>query len=181
MAEWQTRASRAVYENPWISVREDEVVRPDGTPGIYGVVTVRHPAVFVVAVTERDEVLLVRQHRYTVGLDSLEVPAGATDGEDPLVAGRRELLEETGYEAGSWRVLGEVYSLNGVTNAPGFVVLAEDLTRVAEPGQLAEEGIIGVAALPWPAVLDLVRRGEIHDGETLAALLHGAVALGKLG
>src|SRR6476619_2150528 len=96
---WQTRASRTVYENRWIRVREDDVTRPDGGEGIYGVVEVRHPAVFVVPVTGAGEVLLVRIHRYATGRESLEIPAGGTDGEDPLVAARRELQEETGHVA----------------------------------------------------------------------------------
>jgi enoyl-CoA hydratase/carnithine racemase len=60
---WSTLGSRVVYENPWIRVREDAVERPDGTPGVYGVVEVRSPAVFVVAVTADDAVLLVTLDR----------------------------------------------------------------------------------------------------------------------
>lgn len=123
---WQTRSSRTVYQNRWIRVREDEVVGPDGTDGIYGVLEVRSPAVFVVAITPVDEVVLVEIDRYTLDQPSLEVPGGTTDGQEPLVAGRRELLEETGLTASSWRDLGQVCSLNGVSQAPGRVVLARD-------------------------------------------------------
>ncbi len=77
-----------MYENRWISVREDEITGPAGD-GIYGVVTMRHPAVFVVAVDARQRVCLVRLERYTTG-GGLEVPAGGTDGEDPLVAAKRD-------------------------------------------------------------------------------------------
>ncbi|WGL53656.1 NUDIX hydrolase [Nocardioides sp. BP30] len=177
---WETLSSRRVYENPWITVREDDVRRPDGTPGIYGVVEVRHPAVFVVPVTDAGEVVLVRQHRYTIGRESLEIPAGGTDGEDVLAAARRELVEETGYDAGDLRLLAEVYSLNGVSRAPGHVVLATGLTRVGAGGGLGDEGITAVEHLAWPTLFELLGAGEIHDGETAAALMYAAVALGRV-
>ncbi len=72
---WPVTASRTVYDNDWIEVVEDDVVRPDGSPGVYGVVRLRHPAVFVVALTDDDEVVLVTVDRHTTG-PSVEVPAG---------------------------------------------------------------------------------------------------------
>ena len=104
---WPVVSSRDVYENQWIRVREDIVERPGGGQGIYGVMTVRQPAVFVVALTDDDELLMVDVDRHTVG-PSLEIPAGGSDGEDPLVAARRELLEETGYRAERWQPLGRL-------------------------------------------------------------------------
>ena len=181
MADWQTLTSRTVYENPWISVREDEVVRPDGGDGIYGVVEVRHPAVFVVPVTEADEVVLVRMYRYTTGQESIEIPAGGTEGDSPLDAARRELREETGLEADSWDDLGEVWSLNGVAHAPGRIYLARRLRRSDAASAMDEEGITEVLTLPWHEVMGMVGRGDISDGETLAPLLRAALALGKLG
>src|SRR6478736_1186420 len=85
------RETRVVYESPWIRVREDAVSRPHGGDGIFGVVEVRRPAVFVGALTADDEIVLVTLDRHTVGT-SVEVPAGGTDGEDPLVAARPELF-----------------------------------------------------------------------------------------
>ena len=176
---WSTLASRDVYENAWIRVREDEVRRPDGTPGVYGVVEVRSPAVFVVAVTDDDAILLVTLDRYTTGRPSIEVPAGGSDGEDLLVAARRELREETGHEAAHWRALGEVQSLNGVAAAPGRVFLATALTLVGG-AELEAEGIDAVRAVPAAEVLAMLGRGDITDNETLGALLLAFVALGRV-
>jgi 8-oxo-dGDP phosphatase len=177
---WPIRSSRPVYENPWITVTEDTVERPGGDVGIYGVVEVRHTAVFVVAVTERDEVLLVTVDRHTVG-PSVEVPAGGTDGEDPLVAAKRELVEETGYTASEWRLIGRMTALNGIARAPELVYLATGLHATTTSGRSqAEEGIIEVRAVPWAEVVQLVRSGGIHDGETVAALFYAAVELGRL-
>lgn len=180
MPSWTTHRSTPVYENAWIRVREDQVTRPDGVAGVYGVVQVRHPAVFVVALTDDDEVVLVEVDRYAIGRVSLEVPAGGSDGEEPLVAARRELLEETGLAADDWQVLAETFSLNGVCDAPGRVLLARGLRPVADGDGQAEEGIVGVRRVPWAEVLGMVRDGVITDGETVAALMHAAVALGRV-
>ena len=180
MSGWQTHASRTVYEIPWIRVREHDGTRPDGSAGIYGVTEVRQPAAFVVPVTEAGEVLLVRLFRYTIGRESWEVPAGGSDGEEPLVAAQRELREETGRQAGSWTRLGEVFALNGVADARAEVFLAQDLVDTGD-GSLAEEGITEVRAVPWADVLAMVRTGEIHDSETISCLMLAGLALGRIG
>jgi 8-oxo-dGTP pyrophosphatase MutT (NUDIX family) len=185
---WPVRSTRTVYENPWIVVHEDAVERPDGSDGIFGVLEVRHPAVFVVALTDADEVVLVTVDRHTVGA-SVEVPAGGTDGEDPLVAARRELAEEAGLTAREWRRVGVMNALNGVCRAPEVVFLATGLEPVVEAtgagtagdGARAEEGISAVRRVPMTQVLDLVRGGGITDGETVAALMFALAHLGRVG
>lgn len=179
-AGWETHATRVAYENPWIVVEENDVTRPDGTPGLYGVVHVRHVAVFIVALTDEDEVVLVRMHRYTTGRESLEIPAGGTDGEEPLVAARRELREEAGLEAEHWQDLGEMWSLNGVADAPGRIFLARGLRRSEEAHEQEAEGISEVLTVPWSDLMAMIARGEIGDADTLAPLLRAAAVLGRL-
>jgi 8-oxo-dGTP pyrophosphatase MutT (NUDIX family) len=175
---WPVTASKTVYANPWIEVVEDAVIRPDGGEGIYGVVHLRHPAVFVVAVTDDDEVVLVTVDRHTIG-PSVEVPAGGSDGPDTLAGAQRELAEETGLQAGTWREIGRMNALNGVCVAPEVVYLATDLSPVAGAEQEAE-GISEVRRVPWGEVLAMVARGEVTDGETVAALMYAALALGRI-
>ncbi len=175
---WQTNASRTVYENPWISVREDAVTGPAGD-GIYGVVTMRHPAVFVVAVDDEERVCLVTLDRYTVGR-SIEVPAGGSDGEDPLLAAQRELLEETGLRAADWTAIGTMNALNGVTVAPEHVFIARDLRSADDADAVHDdEGIEEVSWVPFADALAMVADGRITDGETVAALAYAGIHLGR--
>lgn len=179
MTGWQTLRSRVAYENPWIRVREDAVLRPDGEPGTYGVVEIRSPAVFVVPVTAAGEIVLVGVDRYAIGGLSWEVPAGGTDGEDPLVAAGRELREETGLAADELTDLGPVHSLNGVADAPGRVVLATGLRPVGGAEQ-ETEGITGVTTVTVPALLAMIAGNEMTDNESLGALLLALVHLGRV-
>lgn len=175
---WQTNDSRIVYENAWISVREDAVTGPAGD-GIYGVVTVRNPAVFIVALDAEDRVCLITLDRYTVGR-SIEIPAGGSDGEDPLVAAQRELLEETGLHAAEWTAIGTMNALNGVTVAPELVFLARGLRPTDEADAVHDdEGIEEVSWVPFAEALSMIANGEITDGETIAALAHAGIHLGR--
>lgn len=176
---WPVTASETVYSNRWITVEDQKVTMPDGSQGQYGLVTMVNDSVFVVALTDADELLMVDIDRHTVGR-SLEVPAGGTDGEDPLLAAQRELLEETGHTATEWVRLGGMNALNGVCRAAEHVYLARGLTLARDAGHdQHEEGIAAVRAVPIAQVLDLVRSGGIRDSETLGALLLALIELGR--
>lgn len=180
---WTTVSSRVVYENAWITVREDDALTPDGSPALYGVVELR-PSVFVVALTDDDEVVLVTTDRYTTGPGSVEVPAGGSDGQEPLVAAQRELAEEAGLTARDWTLVGSTEALNGVARAPEHVFVARGLTPVedadATAHEQAAEGISAVRTVPFADALAMVRTGEIRDGETVTALALAALHLGRL-
>jgi 8-oxo-dGTP pyrophosphatase MutT (NUDIX family) len=176
---WRTISSKVVYRNPWISVREDQVVRPDGNLGLYGVVE-STPSAFVIALSDADELLLVTQDRYPTGRPSVEVPAGNAAHEDPLAAAQRELQEETGYVAASWTPLGVLEAMNGICTELQHVFLARELTHVGTDAQ-AEDGITDVQWVPLDEVLERVRSGAITDGQSLSSLLLALLALGSLG
>lgn len=175
---WRTADTREVYGNRWIRVREDAVHGPSGE-GVYGVVEMRHPAVFVVAIDEDDRVCLVTLERYTTGR-SIEVPAGGTDGEAPLIAAQRELREETGLIASEWTAIGRMNALNGIAVAPEHVFLAREIARTADDGGGAdEEGIESVQWVPFAEAIAMIARGEITDGESVAALAYAGIHLGR--
>jgi 8-oxo-dGTP pyrophosphatase MutT (NUDIX family) len=132
-------STREVYKNPWIRLREDQVTRPDGNRGIYGVIECR-AAVGVVAVTEDEQVYLVGQYRYPTQRYSWEVVSGFCEpGETTLEGARRELREEAGLEASDWTYLGDYDISNSVTDQVGHIFLARGLTECGADPEPTEE------------------------------------------
>lgn len=168
---WIREASRRVYANPWISVREDRVRLPTGAVTSYGVVRASGAAVGVLPFLDADTVLMVRQFRYVVGRPTWEMPTGGVErGEDLEVAARRELREEAGYDARTLTRLARFVSSKSVMDEHATVYLGEDLTPAPDAIPDATE-IIGVEAMPWSQVLEMVLEGDIEDAMTVVAVL----------
>lgn len=167
---WKTLSSALKYENPWFRVREDAVIRPDGNQGIYGVVEFA-PSVGVLALNHRDEVALVRQWRYPRGEYTWELPVGSSKPEDASVleAAKRELREETGVVAESWRELGRLDCIVGATTERATYFIAENL-RIYEMSPDPEERI-RVEWLPFSRVLEMVLDGTVSECISVAAIL----------
>ena len=126
-APWQRLSTREVYRNPWIIVREDQVLRPDGSQGIYGVVTTTQ-AIGVLPFVDPDHVLLVRQWRYVAGRALWEMPTGGMHpGETPLATAQRELAEEVGYRAGRLEPLPDFLTSKSVVDETATLFLGYDL------------------------------------------------------
>src|SRR6188474_17566 len=127
---WSRNSRRVAYENAWITVWHDEVSRPDGSPGIYGVVHFGNLAAGVVAFDEDDRIALVGQHRYTLDRESWEIPEGGVPSSETALEGiQRELLEETGVEAGEWRELARLDLSNSVTDEEAVLFVARGLVQ----------------------------------------------------
>lgn len=179
---FQTLRTEVVYANPWMEVRESRVIRPNGDAGIFGVVHPRHPASFIVALSDDDEVVLIETFRYTTQSWSIEIPAGNTDGEDPLAAAQRELAEETGLVASFWTPIGHYNSLNGLADAQEYAFLAQGLSPADDDGagHRLDEGIRAVRREPWSVVLRMIREGEISDAQTITPLMLAALHLDRV-
>ncbi len=171
---WRRRSRDVAYANPWIEIYHDEVDRPDGSPGIYGIVHFRSQAVGVVAVGDDGRLLLVGQHRYSLDEYSWEIPEGGVPPGETLVDGaRRELREETGYDAAEWRQLCRITLSNSVTDERGAILLATGL-RAGKPAPDATEEL----ALRWATldeVLTEIDDGGIHDLLTIAGVCRYAL------
>jgi ADP-ribose pyrophosphatase len=171
---WQRLTRRVAYENPWLTVWHDEVIRPDGAPGIYGVVHFANRAIGVLAVDDADRVLLVGQHRYPLDAYSWEIPeGGGGPNESPLVAARRELVEETGFVAETWRELGRAALSNSVSDELAIFFVATDLVA----GTASPEGTeqLQTRWVPFDEALAMTFDGRISDALSILAIQREAL------
>jgi ADP-ribose pyrophosphatase len=169
--------SKVLHRGRYLTFRVDTVERADGSRATREIAG--HPgAVAILAVDDQDRVLLVRQWRTAAGQALLEIPAGtldvADDGtvEEPDGAARRELEEETGMRASSWRLLARFYTAPGFTSELMHLYLATDL-RLADGHRLGpdEDERLLLEPLPWRDALAAAERGEVADAKSLVALL----------
>jgi 8-oxo-dGDP phosphatase len=162
-------SSREVYRNNWMTVREDTIERPDGSPGIYGVVD--KPDYALIIAVDGDRLALVEQFRYPIGERRWEFPQGtAPDRADvePAELAVRELREETGLTAGSLVVLGRLDIAAGMSSQRGWVFLATDITE-GEPEREHEEQDMHFEWFERSRFEEMIRVGEITDAQSIAA------------
>ena len=174
---WRRRTRRQVYANAWITVWHDEVDRPDGSPGIYGVVHYANEAVGVVVLDDDDRVLLVGQFRYTLGRYSWEIPEGGSPPGEPAVEGaKRELLEETGVSADHWRPIRRFTLSNSISDESGVLFAARARGHGAPSPDPTED--LATRWVRFDEAIAMIDRAEIVDAMSIMALQ--AVALERV-
>jgi len=162
-------SSEYFYKGKIINMRRDTALLPNGKEAYREVV--EHPGgVCVAALTDKGEVLLVRQFRYPYGEELLEIPAGKRErGEDPLECGRRELLEETGTVAGNFFSLGKLYPTPGYTDEVIYMYGATELSfGNACPD---EDEFLSLERIPLSRAVEMVMDGTLTDAKTQTAIL----------
>ena len=175
---WKTLSSRPIYQNPWMSLREDIAEMPDGRTTLYGVATFGD-CVGVVPFLDDDRILLVRQYRYVQKEARWEIPTGGVkEGESLEEAAQRELQEETGYRAERLTWISSYYTSKCICDETAHLYIGEGLSQV--PHTPDETEFIEVGTFPFAEALQMVIGCQIMDSMSVIAILHAARLRGEL-
>lgn len=163
----KTIHTEPIFSGKIISVQVDTVELPNGNKTTRELV--RHPGAAAVLPIMGDKIVVVEQYRKPFEKFLIEIPAGKLDpNEDPLVCAARELEEETGYQAGSIRLLNKFYTSPGFADELLYLYVAEQL--VAGPSKPDEDEFLAVQAITLDEALQLIDEGRIADAKTIMAV-----------
>ncbi len=166
---WTVLDSAEVYQDPWLSVRKDDVIRPDGKPGTHSVVTIK-PGVSVLAMDDNRDVYLTREFHYAVDRVTLETVSGGIEpGEDALTSGKRELQEEIGIVADEWIDLGTCDPFTASIYSPTKMYLARKLQFVDDQPEGTE--IIERVKMSFDEAVENVMRSNITHAPSCTLIL----------
>ncbi len=169
MKTWEVIESAYVFKSPFIKIRRDRCLLPDGRLYLVD----KEDFSMVVALTPRRDLILVKQYKHGAGDVIYELPAGFVDpGETPMDSARRELLDETGYRAEEWEHLGSFLVIPGFINMRGHFFLARDVVQVGG-GRPDEYEDIEVELVPFDEVLSRIKGFDfqlLSDANSLLAL-----------
>ena len=167
---WKITGQKSVYDNPWISVTEYDVINPSGGKGIYGKVHFKNLAIGIIPLDKSLNTWLVGQYRFSLDQYSWEIPEGGGSSDiDPLDSAKRELLEETGLLAKQWEPILKMHVSNSVTDELAIIYLARDLEQHNPEPEETEQLVI--KKLPFDEVYKMVEEGKITDSISVAAIL----------
>ena len=169
LGPWVIKGTARVYQSPWIEVREDQVIRPDGKAGTFATVRMK-PGVSVLALDADESVYLTSEFRYAIERESIEVVSGAIEeDENPLEAAKRELREELGCEAEEWVELGVVDPFTSIVNSPANLFLARRLNFTATERESTE--IIETIKVKLLEAVQMVMDSRITHGPSCVLIL----------
>ncbi len=167
---WKRLKSKNIYSNPWIHVKEDLVINPNGGENIYGVVHFKNRAIGIIPVDQHGNTWLVGQYRYTLDEYSWEIPMGGGPLEiDSLESAKRELQEETGLEASDWKCIMRIHTSNSVTDELGYVFIASGLKLGESAPEETEK--LELRKLHLEEAYRLVMENEITDSLSIAGII----------
>jgi 8-oxo-dGTP pyrophosphatase MutT (NUDIX family) len=172
---WRVEETTEKHRDPFITVRLDRVIRPDGRPGEYATVDMK-PGVAVLPIDEQGNVYLTRQFRYALGRESVEVVCGGVDdGETPRESADREAIEELGVKASDWIDLGYFDLDTSIVNCRVDLFVARDL-RLVEARREGTE-TIETLKVPFEEAARMVIDGRITHGPSCVLILKARTSL----
>ena len=163
----KTLSTETKFDGKFIRVTRDDVELATGQESFREVV--RHPGGVVIVAKKDEKILMVKQYRYPIKEVSLELPAGKLDyGENPDLAAKRELEEETGYIAKNWDSLGFIYTTPGFCDEKLYLYFASDLEFKKQ--NLDDGEILECFEYNLDSVFEMIKKGKINDSKTICAI-----------
>jgi ADP-ribose pyrophosphatase len=173
---WRTLNTDVRYDNAWITVTHRDVINPSGGPGIYGLVHYKNLAIGILPVDAEGNTWLVGQYRYPTDHYTWEIPEGGGDRAiDPLISAQRELREETGIEAASWRLMLQMELSNSVSDEVAYIYIATGLSFGTSSPEETEQ--LTLKKLLLTEAIAMALDGRITDAMSVAALLRAKIDL----
>lgn len=167
---WKKLNSKLIYQNSWIKLWEDKVLRPDGRRDIYSYFE-KTQGVFIIPKDTDGTIFLIEEYRYPLSKKIIQLPAGVISEKTPLINAKRELREETGLVANKWERLGGFYIAPGHETTYIHVYLASRLNKSNVSISLeGDETILQILQIKEKKLRQMVNEGKIECGITLAAL-----------
>lgn len=167
---WKLIDKEHIINNKWISVRKDHVLLPSGVEIFEFYVIERPKIVHVIAITKEGKFIFEKQYRYGIDRDCLEICAGNVESDEtPLETAKRELLEETGYSGGKWKLINQLAVDTSNMTEISYSFLATDLVKVADP-KLEETEDIEIVLLSEDEVMQSLKRGDVISALMVAPL-----------
>ncbi len=167
---WKKTSGKTIYDNPWITLDEDQVINPGGGNSVYGKVHFKNFAVGIIPLDENNNTWLVGQWRYSLNEYSWEIPMGGGPIDiDLLESAQRELKEETGLTAQSWELFLKMHTSNSVTDEVGYAFVAKGLQQGETEFEETED--LEIIKLPFSEAVEMVMNGKITDSLSMIAIL----------
>lgn len=171
MKKWKKVKTKKIYKfGKYYRVEVDQVITPGGADGEYSVVK-SNPHSIIIPIDNEGMIYFVKQHRYTTDQITIELPMGSTDGEDPLIAAKRELEEEMGLISDDWGDIGRIYVANGIADKIGYIFVARDVRFIENPIiDPLDKDLIEIVKYALGDVKKMIIDGIIDDADTISAI-----------
>lgn len=170
MKKWKKVRTIETHDyNGHYQIERDEVITPGGKPGLYAVIR-SNPFSVIIPVDSKGKIYMVRQHRYPIDRFSLELPAGSTDGQNPLFGAKRELEEETSLVSDNWKEVGNFINSIYRSDLKGYIFIAHNVKKIDNPRKdPLDKDAFEIEKYSINQIKKMIADGEIIEAVTISA------------